>query len=160
MSRQSTDRPTDHPKLTGLIGAELRALPPLRAPASLQSRVFAELARRQSLPWWRQSFRDWPLAAQTGFALLALGLMHLLLWSPAGPALQEIVDTLRDLAFSALHAAQALASGMAIIDSVARDLLTTLPSRWLLAVAMVLVSSVALLLTSGTLVYRTLHTRS
>ncbi len=160
MSRHSSNTSTDHPKLAGLIGAELRALPPLRAPAALQTRVFAELARRQALPWWRQSFRDWPMAAQFGFALLALGLTHLLFWSPAGPALQGLTESLRDLAVGALHWVQAAASSIAILRSVARDLLAALPSSWLLAGAMALVSSMLLLLGSGTLVYRSLHTRS
>jgi hypothetical protein len=160
MSRHSSDESTDHPKLAALITAELRALPPLRAPAALQSRVIAELARRQALPWWRQSFRDWPMAAQFGFAMLALGLTHLLFWSPAGSALQELSESLRGLALGALHWVQVAASGMAIFRSVAGDLLAALPSRWLLAATLALVSSLLLLFASGSLVYRSLHTRS
>ena len=68
--------------------------------------------------------------------------------------LPGLADGLRDLAVGALHWAQAAASGIAIFRSVARDLLAALPSRWLLAAAMALVSSLMLLLASGTLVYR------
>jgi hypothetical protein len=156
MSHASTD-PT---KLTALVAAELRALPPLRAPAALQSRVLAELARRQALPWWRQDFRGWPLAAQFGFAVLALGLMHLLFWSPAGPVLQALTESLRGLAVGALNWAQAAASGIEIFRAVAHDLFAALPSRWLLVAALALGSSLSLLLASGALVYRSLQTRA
>jgi len=56
--------PIENLTLAKRVDAELRALPLVRAPAALQARVLAELARRQALPWWRQSFRDWPMAAQ------------------------------------------------------------------------------------------------
>ena len=151
--------PEGHPKLTALVDAELRALPMLRAPASLQQRVFAELARRQALPWWRQSFRDWPLAAQCGFAVLAIGLTHLMLGSPAGPMLQSRTTTLRTVAVDAVAWLQAAITGYSVFHAVTRDLLAALPSSWLLVASTVLVSSVALLLASGTLVYRSLHLR-
>jgi len=55
----------------------LRELPPLRAPATLESRVYAELARRAALPWWRQSFSHWPGMARATFLLFctSLGLL-------------------------------------------------------------------------------------
>ena len=60
------------PKLESLVDAELKKLPPLRAPASLVPRVMAVLAARSSPPWWRRSWWDWPLAAQAAFFLLGL----------------------------------------------------------------------------------------
>ena len=153
--------PKEDPKLTALIATELRELPDVRAPASLQARVFAELARRQSLPWWRQSFRHWPMAAQAVFALLAIGLMHPALWSPAFSALQELIDPVTGGALDILHWAQALAAGITILGTAFGDVFAALPSRWLfaMAMAMALGSSCVLLLVSGTLVYRALHTR-
>ncbi len=55
----------------------LRALPPRRAPRTLEARVFAELERRAALPWWRQSFVHWPLPARAVFLLAAVALVKL-----------------------------------------------------------------------------------
>jgi len=45
----------------------LRDLPPHRAPGSLEDRVLAALAARESRPWWRRSYTHWPVAVQGGF---------------------------------------------------------------------------------------------
>jgi hypothetical protein len=81
--------PTDnHDRLERTIHRTLRDLPPRRAPRSLEERVLAELARRAALPWWRQSFTHWPLAARVGFLVLSAGLAGLVLlltvWGDAG----------------------------------------------------------------------------
>ena len=57
--------------------AALRQLPPLPAPATLESRVLRELARREALPWWRQGFARWPLPARLLFVPLSAGCMKL-----------------------------------------------------------------------------------
>jgi hypothetical protein len=59
-------------KLEQFVHHTLRALPPRRAPRSLEQRVLAELARRAALPWWRQSFGHWPQPAQAAFLLASL----------------------------------------------------------------------------------------
>ena len=75
-------------KLERAIHQTLRALPPRRAPRSLETRVFAELARRAALSWWRQSFAHWPLPARAVFLLAAVALVKLTLmaavWVMAG----------------------------------------------------------------------------
>lgn len=74
--------PDPNEKLAQALDRTLRALPPRRAPFTLEQRVRAEIARRAALPWWRRSFAHWPLPVQAGFlaasalsayALLALG---------------------------------------------------------------------------------------
>ena len=62
-------------KLERLLQQELRALPLRRAPSSLESRVFGELARRAALPWWRRSFAKWPTGPRVVFVLLCVALM-------------------------------------------------------------------------------------
>jgi hypothetical protein len=47
-------------KLERLVGEVLRDQPLRRAPASLEARVFAELAARSRLPWWRRGIASWP----------------------------------------------------------------------------------------------------
>ena len=59
--------PDSEQKLERFIDQALRQQPMLQAPASLQSRVLTELARRAALPWWRCSFASWPLAAKAIF---------------------------------------------------------------------------------------------
>lgn len=53
--------------LEKLIHQTLRSLPDREAPRSLEHRVLAAIAARQALPWWRQSFTHWPVAARSVF---------------------------------------------------------------------------------------------
>lgn len=57
----------------------LANLPLRRAPATLETRVLGELARRAALPWWRRSFGHWPLAARAVFVVSCAGLIRLAL---------------------------------------------------------------------------------
>ena len=50
--------------LERLIQDELQKLPDFIAPATLISRVNARIEGGASVPWWRQSWLGWPLAAQ------------------------------------------------------------------------------------------------
>jgi hypothetical protein len=76
----------DPEKLEAAIHRALRSVPDRKAPASLQTRVFAELNRRAALPWWRKSFAYWPVAIRVAFfvgtalaaALVVSGLIALL----------------------------------------------------------------------------------
>ena len=67
----------DGDRLEKLVHVALRQLPPLPAPATLESRVLRELARREALPWWRQGFARWPLPARLLFVPLSAGCMKL-----------------------------------------------------------------------------------
>ncbi len=82
MSRQNSE------KLEQTIHRTLRALPDRRAPRSLEARVLAAIAAQQHLPWWRQSFVHWPLAARAGFlvgsAVLAAAFVALCLRAAGG----------------------------------------------------------------------------
>jgi hypothetical protein len=69
--------PHDSEKLERLIHQTLRSLPDRRAPHTLEGRVFAALAARAALPWWRQSFASWPLAARVAFFVFCAGLAKL-----------------------------------------------------------------------------------
>lgn len=63
-------RPTPE-ELEQFIHRTLRSLPDRRAPRSLEARVLTAIAARQALPWWRQSFVHWPLAARGAFLLVS-----------------------------------------------------------------------------------------
>ena len=67
----------DPQRLERLVDAALRSAPPLAAPAHLESRVRAQLARRAARPWWLRGFSHWPVAAQWLFAPLSLAFLKL-----------------------------------------------------------------------------------
>jgi len=66
-------------ELEQLIHQTLRALPDRHAPRSLEARVLAAIAARAALPWWKQSFAQWPLAARGVFIVFCGGLVKLAL---------------------------------------------------------------------------------
>ena len=75
-------------QLEKLIHQTLRSLPAQRAPHSLEARVLAAIEARAALPWWKQSFVRWPLAARVAFfvgsaGVAKLGLMGVV-WAMAG----------------------------------------------------------------------------
>jgi hypothetical protein len=53
-----------------LLDRTLRELPLRRAPSTLETRVFGELARRAALSWWRRSFAHWPHLARATFLVI------------------------------------------------------------------------------------------
>jgi hypothetical protein len=63
--------------LERLVDAELKRLPPPRAPRTLLPRVLAATARRPPSPWYARPWLSWPLVAQAASiaaaALLVLG---------------------------------------------------------------------------------------
>lgn len=61
--------PEEEQRLEQLIDRTLRGQPPRRAPATLEVRVLAEIARRASLRWWQMSFAHWPVAARVALVL-------------------------------------------------------------------------------------------
>jgi hypothetical protein len=67
-------QPEFDPKLESLIHQELRKLPELPAPPNLAPRVLAAIHARVSKPWWRQSWWNWPLAAQVAFLVIAVAI--------------------------------------------------------------------------------------
>lgn len=79
----SSRDPSDE-KLERLVSQVLREQPPRRAPASLESRVLAELAARARLPWWRRGVASWPAAVRipviAGCAVCAPLVWILTLW--------------------------------------------------------------------------------
>ena len=66
-----------HEHLEKYIDSVLRAQPPKRAPASLETNVLAAIARRAARPWWQQSFGAWPVAAKALFIVCSIGFAKL-----------------------------------------------------------------------------------
>src|SRR5687768_10685115 len=95
-----TDLHRDEQALETFIGRVLRGQPLLRAPAALEQRVLEELEHRALLPWWKQSFTKWPMAARAAFLMLCiLGCIPLALaavaWVPSALQKSAIAAELR-----------------------------------------------------------------
>jgi hypothetical protein len=73
-------------KLERLLDGALRRLPLRHAPATLEPRVLAELALRQAVPWWQQSFARWPRVARLAFIAVCSGLSGITLLGGAAMA--------------------------------------------------------------------------
>lgn len=54
-------------QLEQLVHRELRALPLRRAPASLETRVLAEIEHRATVAWYHKSWSYWPAAVRAAF---------------------------------------------------------------------------------------------
>jgi hypothetical protein len=150
--------PENNPeKLERVIHQTLRALPPCRAPRTLELRVLAELERRAALPWWRQSFAHWPLPARAVFLLASVALVKLTLmvfvWVMAGVETGSLAQT-----FSAqLSLAQtALSAGHGVADFFA-ILFRSIPPLWLYGTAAFVTALYAALFGLGAAAYRTLY---
>lgn len=98
------------------IHAVLREQPPRRAPMSLEARVLGEIARRQALPWWHQSYAYWPNAIKLSFLVIATGVaggvllasMHML-GLVSGDSIRQLFEPL----FGAAHTLRAAGAAVA-----------------------------------------------
>jgi membrane-bound ClpP family serine protease len=73
-----THRPASRDEqLERLAHQALRDQPLQRAPATLESKVMAEIARRAAAPWWQSSFAHWPMAARLVFLVMSVGFVKL-----------------------------------------------------------------------------------
>jgi hypothetical protein len=154
----------DHARLEQIITSGLRRQPTLKAPASLQARVLAELARRAALPWWHRSFRQWPMMMQIAFVLTALGAVRLTLsvtaWSDAGRAATQIAAPVRGQLSLVETLGSLWVSFGSLVGNLGRTLLHHVPSVWLVVAAFVAVSMYAMLAGIGVTIFRTLDNAS
>lgn len=61
-------KPMNEQKLEQLIHTQLRALPPRRAPRTLENRVLAAIEQRAAIAWWHKSWNFWPTPVRAIFA--------------------------------------------------------------------------------------------
>jgi hypothetical protein len=147
----------DQARLEQLIATGLRRQPSLKAPVSLQSRVFAEIARRAALPWYHRSFRGWPVLMQIGFVFTALATVVLarsvILWSRPVAA-SELAAPMSG-SFSFLQSVGSAWSALgSMFGAVGSALLHRVPEFWLVVGIGVAVAMYALLAGIGVAVFR------
>ncbi len=153
--------PESEKNLERFIHSALRDLPPRRAPRSLESRVFAELARRAALPWWRQNFTHWPVAARVAFIIGSAGVAKLILmaivWAMAGLDSAQFASAVTPQ-FAWFQAVTGFSG--AIASTVANTfgaIFRNFPLQWLYIGAAAIAALYAALFGLGAAAYRTLY---
>lgn len=145
------------PELENFIHQTLRSLPNRPAPRSLEERVLAAIDARASLPWWKQSFGQWPMAARAVFILLSAGLVKLALmatvWALGGFQASAFASTV-SAQFSWIDAILGAVRGTGESFSI---LLRNIPSIWLYGIIAVVAGSYATLFSLGATAYRALY---
>ncbi|MGH8188338.1 MAG: hypothetical protein ACREUC_17400 [Steroidobacteraceae bacterium] len=147
---KSEHQPNYRDGLEKLVDRALRAQPLVRAPRSLEGRVFAEIERRVALPWWRKSFSSWPIAARLAFLVASVGFVKLGL----DAAIWLVMP------FETTTSPFDLPPEMSWIQTVIAALAITfrsLPPTWLYGAIGLLAITYAALFGIGATVYRTVH---
>jgi len=143
--------------LEKFVHEALRSLPDRRAPRSLESRVQAAIAARASLPWWRQSFAEWPIAARVAFILMSAAMvkfaMMATVWAVGGVQSIGVVTSLQSQ-FSWVDAIGGAIRGTAeSLSAVVRSI----PPVWLYGTLACIAGVYATLFSIGATAYRALH---
>ena len=130
-----------------LLDRALHELPPRRAPLTLETRVYSEIARRAALPWWRLSFVHWPLLARAAFLVICGGLIRVAFLGGA-----SAIAALRSLSW-----AREVGEIMVSAGNLAALLARISPPAWVYAGIAVCAVLYAVLFGLGAAVYRTLY---
>lgn len=143
----------DPQKLEDFVHRLAREQPLRRAPASLETRVLAQLAlRHASAAWWRKGFTQWPLIARVAFLIASFGFIRLAL---AGVMFVTSFFSSREAAGSAiLHEGADVVSACV---SMGDFLLHAIPPSWLYGAAAAGFLLYAMLFGLGAFAYRTLY---
>lgn len=147
-------------QLEKLVHDNLRALPPRRAPRSLESRVLAAIEARAALPWWQQSFRSWPVAARVVFILFSAGVIKVALmgavWVMAGFNATEFAN-----AFSTQFSwFNSLRNAFGSVTELFAVLGRSIPTLWIYAVLGGIATVYVTLFGLGATAYRMLYANS
>lgn len=151
--------PDNEQKLERLIHRTLRELPPRPAPHSLEDRVLAEIERRAALPWWRRSFRHWPLAARAAFLVASAGVVKLALlgagWVRTGVDQTQVREAFATPVTWAEHFGALAHAVTDFFEIIVRNI----PPVWLYGGLAFVGAMYFALFGIGAAAYRTLHTR-
>jgi hypothetical protein len=134
-------------RLERFVGQVLREQPLLSAPASLEDKVFAKIARQESAGWQR-GFQAWPALARLGFALASVALIAFAIELPAWLSSTIDLDTpvgiSRGLAL--LHALKTIGSSLS----------SGIPTLWVYAILSSIAALYAVCFGVGAAAYRAL----
>jgi hypothetical protein len=140
-------------ELERLVDSVARAQPARRAPASLQARVFAQIASQQvQLPWWRKGFAHWPLLARALFLVASYGFIRLAI---AGAV--WVVDFVRSSDVAGVETLHRTGEVVSETVSFGSLVLHAIPPMWLYGGVAFGFTLYALLFGLSTFAYRTLY---
>jgi hypothetical protein len=146
-------------KLEQLIERTLRAQPVRRAPQALQARVLAEIERRATLPWWRNTFAHWPIVARASFLIASYGFLRLTLagamWVTSAVRASHVASALEP-AGRWLHEP---ANIISVAADVGASVIRAVPPYWLYGGAATALALYAVLFGLGATAYRTLYVK-
>jgi hypothetical protein len=138
-------------QLEQLIGNLARSQPSRRAPASLQSRVFAQISAQ---PSWRKGFMHWPLAARAAFLIASAGFIKLAL-----TGFMSVLDFVRTSDVAGVDALHRTGEAVSTTVALGEVVLHAIPVEWLYAGAAVGFTLYVVLFGLGTFAYRTLYVK-
>lgn len=149
-----TPSPDSNDQLEQFISRTLRDQPHRRAPRSLESRVLAALAARAALPWYRQDFAHWPVAARGAFLVSSATLAAMLVWVLGAFDLQQSTETVVST-FTWIETVRGIANSVAEFGAI---IFRSISPVWIYGSAAALVTLYVALVGLGTAAYRTLLT--
>lgn len=134
----------------------LREQPVRRAPISLEARVLGEIARRQALPWWHQSFSRWPVPVRLAFVALSLAAVvaALLVSMQVAGVLQA--GTLTALFQPIVQGVETLRRAFGALGELGRSLVPGVSMQWIYIALAVLGAAYATVIGLGATAYRLL----
>jgi hypothetical protein len=146
--------PNSPDPLEQAVHRALRQLPERTAPAALEQRVLAEIARRVALPWWRKSFAYWPTVAKIVFLTACVAVVPLAWFASnlisAGLDSADWRSTLPNAA-AWLHATTTVLQALAIP---LETILHSIPALWLYGALAVFAAVYAALFGLGAAAYK------
>jgi len=135
--------------LEHLVEELARSQPARRAPASLEARVFAQIAAR---PWWSKGFAHWPVSARAAFLVASFGFIKLTL-----VGVMWVIDFVRTSDVAGVDALHRTSNAVSATVSLGSLVFNAIPAVWLYMGAAVGFALYAALFGLGTFAYRTLY---
>lgn len=137
--------------LERLIHQTLRALPDRKAPGTLEHRVLAAIAARQSLPWWHRSFVSWPTPVKLAFmgGTVAIAAVAARLDSSSSASVSQALADVQAMVLPLRTTAET-------VKGYGESLFAGIPSVWIYGALGFIGTLYAALLGLGTAAYKTL----
>jgi hypothetical protein len=145
----------DQKRLEQLVDKLCQQQPLRRAPASLHERVMRQVQLRKALPWWRQSFMNWPLMLQVAFVVTALGTAKLALSVSDWVSSHWLASASTATQSSSL--VQGASTILAVTSKVTSQIANMVPTSWIYGAALLIGMLYLVLFGIGVATYRTLY---
>ncbi|MFI4891509.1 MAG: hypothetical protein ACHQIL_13345 [Steroidobacterales bacterium] len=140
-------------KLEKFIDRVVRDQPALRAPGTLEARVFAEIERRAALPWWHRSFAHWPVPMRVVFVTTCAAVI----WASLSPPMARLSSTVDAPVTWAYHAGATVSLVSTVLSHAGAALARSISPLWLYGAALGVCGLYVLFAGLCATTYRTLY---